>query len=61
MSDIAFTESVKAVQSRRGSRAAYAKFDAKGRPWQGLIRLAQELNRIHAHRSLAGNRRVGIA
>ena len=30
MSDIAFTESVKAVQSRRGSRAAYAKFEAKG-------------------------------
>jgi predicted pyridoxine 5'-phosphate oxidase superfamily flavin-nucleotide-binding protein len=28
--DIAFTESVKAVQSRRGSRAAYAKFEAKG-------------------------------
>jgi len=30
MSHIAFTESVKAVQSRRGSRAAYAKFEAKG-------------------------------
>jgi len=30
MSDIAFTESVKAVQSRRGSRAAYAKLEAKG-------------------------------
>jgi len=30
MSDVAFTESVKAVQSRRGSRAAYAKFEAKG-------------------------------
>ena len=30
MNDIAFTESVKAVQSRRGSRAAYAKLEAKG-------------------------------
>jgi len=30
MSHIAFTESVKAVQSHRGSRAAYAKLEAKG-------------------------------
>jgi predicted pyridoxine 5'-phosphate oxidase superfamily flavin-nucleotide-binding protein len=30
MSDIAFTETVKAAQSRRGSRAAYAKLEAKG-------------------------------
>jgi uncharacterized protein len=29
-SDIAFTTSVKAMQSRRGSRAAYAKMEARG-------------------------------
>src|SRR5262245_9475395 len=29
-SDIAFTEAVKAVQTRRGSRAAYAKVEARG-------------------------------
>ena len=30
MSDIAFTESVKTVQSRRGSRGTYAKMEARG-------------------------------
>lgn len=30
ISDIAFTESIKVIQTRKGSREAYAKMDAKG-------------------------------
>jgi len=35
-SDIAFTPTVKAIQSRKGSRAAYAKMEERG-GWQTLI------------------------
>lgn len=36
VSDVAFTESVKAVQARKGSRAAYARMEA-GRSWEQSI------------------------
>ena len=36
VSDIAFTPAVKAIQSRKGSRAAYSKV-AKGRDWQTKV------------------------
>ena len=36
VSDIAFTPSVKAVQSRKGSRRGYARMEEKG-GWQGTI------------------------
>jgi uncharacterized protein len=35
-SDIAFTPTVKAIQSRKGSRAAYAKMEERG-GWQTLV------------------------